>query len=201
MRIAVIGTGAVGTALARGFAGAGHEVTVGSRAPVSVEEGRIPVTGYRETMEAAELVVLAVPGRLVLDAATDIGADSFEGKLVIDTTNPVVVSDSGVSSAFGDDDSASEALQRALPGADVVKAFNQIEAAHMLERLPDEKRPLRIAGDKDEAKAIVADLLESFGWKVRGLGPISRARALERGVVEWMAQQREDAGGAGAQPG
>lgn len=201
MRIAVIGTGAVGTALARGFAGAGHKVTVGTRTPGSVGETGIRMTDHRAAVDSADLVVLAVPGRLVVDIASRIGADAFEGKLVIDPTNPVVVSDSGVSSAFGEDDSAAESLQRALPGADVVKAFNQIEAANMLERLPDESRPLRIAGDDDEAKRIVTGLLESFGWKVRDLGPLSRARALERGVVEWMARQREDARRAGTDSG
>jgi len=201
MRIAVIGTGSVGAALARGFAAAGHEVVVGSRHPdraeavlavVSDEAGApVRVTGYREAVLSAEVVVLAVPGRFVVDIATEIGAEAFDGRVVIDPTNPVVADQTGVTSAFEEDDSAAEALQRALPGARVVKALNQIEAAHMLDRLPDERRPLRIAGDDAAAKTTVTGLLESFGWKVRDLGPLSRARALERGAIEWMARQRE----------
>jgi 8-hydroxy-5-deazaflavin:NADPH oxidoreductase len=197
MRIAVIGAGSVGTALAEAFAHAGHTVTVGTRNPAKAgatalaeaSGGGIRVTGYREAVDSSELVVLAVPGRLVVEIVAGIGPDAFGGKLVIDPTNPVVVTDEGVTSAFAEDDSAAEALQRLLPDARVVKAFNQIEAANMLDRLPEEKRPMRIAGDDEAAKAIVAGLLEAFGWKIRDLGPLTRARALERGAVEWMAGQ------------
>ena len=197
MRIAVIGAGTVGVSLAEGFARAGHEVVVGSRdagkpAVAALDgafDGCIRVTDYREAVDSAELVVLAVPGRLVVEVAAAIGPDAFGGSVVIDPTNPVVVTDEGVMSAFAEEDSAAEALQRLLPDAHVVKAFNQIEAEHMLDRLPDEKRPMRVAGDDEPGKALVTGLLESFGWKVRDLGPLSRARALERGAVEWMAGQ------------
>lgn len=197
MRIAVIGAGSVGTSLASGFAQAGHDVILGTRdagAP-HVESlsrkygGSLRVSDYRTATRDAELVVLAVPGRVVVDTVTQIGTDAFAGRIVIDATNPVLVTDQGVTSAFGEDDSAAEALQRTLPDAHVVKAFNQIEAANMLERLPDEKRPLRIAGDDEPSKAVLTGLLESFGWKVRDLGPLSRARPLERGVVDWVARQ------------
>lgn len=199
MRIAVIGAGTVGLSLAEGFARAGHEVVLGTRddsrpetaSLVAELSGRLRTAGYRAAVEGADLVVLAVPGRLVVDVADAIGADAFEGTAVVDPSNPVVVGDDGVSSAFGEEDSAAEALQRALPTAHVVKAFNQIEAAHMLDRLPDERRPMRIAGDDDPSKALVAGLLESFGWTVRDLGPLSRARPLERAAVEWAARQQD----------
>jgi 8-hydroxy-5-deazaflavin:NADPH oxidoreductase len=197
MRIAVIGAGSVGTSLASGFAQAGHDVILGTRdagAPhvesLSREYGdSLRVSDYRTAAQAADLVVLAVPGRVVVETVMQTGTEAFAGRIVIDATNPVLVTDEGVTSAFGEDDSAAEALQRALPDAHVVKAFNQIEAANMLQRLPDEKRPLRIAGDDDQSKAVVTGLLESFGWKVRDLGPLSRARPLERGVVDWVARQ------------
>jgi 8-hydroxy-5-deazaflavin:NADPH oxidoreductase len=198
MRISVIGTGRAGSSLAIGLAEAGHDVALGTRDESRREAGelagRLPesarLTGYRDAVEAGDLVFMAVPGRLVVEVAEQIGDDAFAGKVVVDLTNPAVVDESGVRSAFGEDDSAAEALQRALPGAYVVKAFNQIEAGVMTSPAPDEKRPLRIAGDDAASKAVVSGLGESLGWKIRDLGPLSRSRALERGFIEWLASQR-----------
>ncbi len=159
MNISVIGSGSVGTSLASGLAEAGHSVTLGTRDPdrtsvrqwLEASPASARAASYAEAVESGELVIMAVPGRLVVDVARDIGADAFDGKLVIDPSNPVVFDGDEVFSAFGDDDSAAEALQRTLPSARVVKAFNQIEAAQMTSPGPDEKRPVRIAGD-DEAR-------------------------------------------------
>jgi 8-hydroxy-5-deazaflavin:NADPH oxidoreductase len=198
MRISVLGTGTVGTALAIGLAEAGHDVAVGTRdgsRPQAAEvaaslPGSARLTGYRDAVEDGDLVFMAVPGRLVVEVAEQIGTDAFAGKVVVDLTNPAVVDESGVRSAFGEEDSAAEALQRALPGAHVVKAFNQIEAGVMTSPAPDEKRPLRIAGDDVASKSVVAGLGESLGWKIRDLGPLSRSRALERGFIDWLASQQ-----------
>ena len=197
MRVAVIGAGTVGRALADGLAAAGHAVTLGTRDPkredVAALATRYPdavrIADYRAALTGAELVFLAIPGRLALETVTTIGADAFAVATVVDLTNPIVLTDDGAHSAFADDDSAAEAIQRALPGTRVVKALNQIEAAHMLAPEPD-GGPVRIAGDNDEGKRMVAGLLESFGWTVRDLGPLKRARPLERAAVEWAARQR-----------
>lgn len=197
MHIGIIGAGSVGLALAHGFAAAGHHVTIGTRDPEKpavaewLADAGEPsrASDYRDAADSAELVVMAVPGRSVVDTATAIGPDAFSGKVVIDVTNPVVPTESGAVSAFGEDDSAAEALQRALPAAHVVKAFNQINADEMTSPSAEETRPLRIAGDDEASKRVVTELAESFGWKVRDLGPLKRARPLERGVVEWFAKQ------------
>ena len=197
MRIGIIGAGNVGLALARGFAAAGHNVVLGTRDPgkPAVAEWlahageRGLAADYRAAADSAELVIVAVLGRYVVDVAETIGPDAFAGKVVIDVTNPIVPTDTGAVSAFGEDDSAAEALQRTLPDAYVVKAFNQMPAEAMTSPRPDETRPLRIAGDHEPSKAVVAKIAESFGWTVRDLGPLKRSRALERGVVEWYARQ------------
>jgi predicted dinucleotide-binding enzyme len=197
MRIGVIGAGTVGRTLAGGFAAAGHAVTLGTRDPggaavaefVTRHPDAVRIADYHAAVTGAELVFLAVPGRLVLETVTAIGADAFADAVVVDLTNPIVLTEDGAHSAFAEDDSAAEAIQRALPGARVVKALNQIEAARMLSPGPD-RGPVRIAGDDDESKRVVAGLLESFGWTVRDLGPLKRARPLERAAVEWAARQR-----------
>lgn len=198
MLIGIIGAGSVGLALARGFAAAGHDVVLGTRdaeKPAVVEwlanaGDHGMVADYRTAADSAQLVVMAVPGRYIVDVAEAIGPEAFAGKSVIDVTNPIVSTETGAVSAFGDDDSAAEALQRTAPGAHVVKAFNQMPAEAMTSPSPGETRPLRIAGDDAPSKAVVTELAESFGWTVRDLGPLKRARPLERGVVDWFARSQ-----------
>lgn len=196
MKIAILGSGNVGMSLARGFADGGHEVAIGTRdaskpvvAAWVAAGGR--ALGYAEAADWAELVVLAVPGRLVRDVVSEIGPEAFDGKIVIDATNPVLVTDDDVVAAYGEDSSAGEEVQRALPGARVVKAFNQIMAAQMLS--PDTSkgpRHMRIAGDDASAKETVTELLSPYGWEVTDLGGIEHSRALEATTIRWMRSQR-----------
>jgi predicted dinucleotide-binding enzyme len=193
MHIGILGSGHVGSSLATGFADAGHAVVLGSRDPsqsrllnwVAEDPDRRRIGDYRAAVDSSELVVFAVPGRVLAETLDGIGRDAFEEKIVIDATNPFVKDDAGRTIDFyGDDDSGAEFLQRELPGVPVVKAFNQISARVMLHPEQANMDRLRIAGDDEAAKRTVTELLESFGWKVRDLGPLSRARALEHGVIK-----------------
>lgn len=199
MNIGILGSGHVGSSLATGFADAGHSVMLGSRDPLqerlvqwaSEDPAHRSVGQYRQATEFGELVIFAVPGRVLAETLDDVGRMAFAGKLVIDATNPILYTDTGeVADAYGDDDSGAEFLQRELPGVPVVKAFNQINAADMLTPGRSTTTVLRIAGDDEEAKKRVTELLESFGWAVRDLGPLSKARALEHGVVDWVRRSR-----------
>ncbi len=192
MNIGVLGSGHVGMSLASGFADGGHLVTLGSRDPsksavtawAAADPDHRHIAGYRETVETAELVVFAVPGRVLAETLDAVGRDAFVGKLVVDATNPFARDEAGRTYAFyGDDDSGSEFLQRELPQASVVKAWNQVNATAMLEPEHANVDMLRIAGDDEAAKRRVAELAESFGWRVRDLGPLKRARQLEHGVL------------------
>jgi predicted dinucleotide-binding enzyme len=196
MRIGIIGAGAVAVSLAQGFIRAGHVVMLSTRdvTKPSVGEwlssagslGRVGT--YVEAVDFAEVIVFAVPGRALPDVVSGLDSGSFAGKVVIDPTNPPVFTDEGVINAFGDDDSGAEYLQRALPAANVVKAFNQILAPQMGEPESGDGMPLRIAGDDLGAKVVVTQLGEALGWKVRDIGPLSKARVLEAGAVRWMAE-------------
>jgi predicted dinucleotide-binding enzyme len=207
MRIGIIGSGNVGMALARGFAAGGHEVTLGTRDPgkQAVGEwladaeplGRVGTD--REAVEFGEIVIPAVPGRLLPELIAELGPEVFAGKIVVDPTNPVVMTDRGPEAAFGEDSSAAEYLMGALPGAAVVKAFNQIASTEMLDPTHSEARIMRIAGDDPDAKATVAALLESFGWKVRDLGGAEMARKLEGGGLDWMRKRYEASQASGEQ--
>src|SRR5204862_4041756 len=140
-RIGVLGSGSVGTVLADGFLRHGHEVTRGSREPAKLGDwlakaGAKARTGtFAEAARATEIVVLAVKGNAaeaVLDLA---GADALQGKVVIDTTNPIATSPPvhGVLQYFTTlDESLMERLQRRVPGARFVKAFSCVGNALMV---------------------------------------------------------------------
>jgi hypothetical protein len=192
MDIGILGSGHVGSSLATGFADQGHTVVLGSRDPsqerllewAALDADHRRVGDYRAAVNAAELVVFAVPGRVLAETLDDIGRDAFTGKIVIDATNPFAKNGSGQTIDFyGDDDSGAEFLQRELPDVPVVKAFNQISAPAMLHPEQANMDMLRIAGDDEDAKRCVVELVESFGWRVRDLGRLSKARALEHGVI------------------
>jgi len=192
MDIGILGSGHVGSSLATGFADGGHTVVLGSRDPSqhrlvdwAAQDPDHRRTGdYRAAVSAAELVIFAVPGRILAETLDTIGRNAFDAKIVIDATNPFAKNAAGETIDFyGDDDSGAEFLQRELPDAAVVKAFNQISAPAMLHPEQANMDVLRIAGDDEDAKRSVAELVESFGWKVRDLGRLSKARALEHGVI------------------
>ena len=114
MRIAIIGTGNVGSGLARALGGAGHEVTpIGRGDDLSAAVSR------------ADLVILATPYGAAAELA---GKADFTGKTVIDVSNPVTGDFSGLQ--VGHKTSAAEEIASRLSGATVVKAFNTIFAQH-----------------------------------------------------------------------
>jgi predicted dinucleotide-binding enzyme len=207
MRIGIVGSGNVGMSLARGFAAAGHEVTLGTRDPgkqvigewLAEAEPLGRVGTDREAVEFGDTVIVAVPGRHLPELIAEIGSDCFVGKIVIDPTNPVVMTDRGPEAAFGEDSSAAEYLTGALPGARVVKAFDQVPSAEMLDPEHSEVRVMRIAGDDAESKATVTALLESFGWRVRDLGGAEMARKLEGGALDWIRKRYEASQASGEQ--
>jgi len=195
-RVGVIGSGQVGRALAAGFAAHGHEVTIGTRDPEAnddlqawaAQHDDVAIGTFAAAAEAGEIVVLATRGTAVEEAIQTAGRQRFADKLVIDATNPLDFSGGGPALAVGHTDSAGEIVQRALPAARVVKAFNTVNAGLMVDpQLPGAPHPMFIAGNDDTAKATVADLLADFGWNAFDVGGIERSRELESLVILWVA--------------
>jgi len=108
---------------------------------------------------------------------------------VIDPTNPLDFSSGPPRLAIGYTDSAGELVQRLLPGAHVVKAFNMVTAGYMVHpRLPDGVPDLFIAGNDDAAKAQVVELAQAFGWRQPiDMGPIEASRLLEPLAMVWIS--------------
>jgi predicted dinucleotide-binding enzyme len=195
--VGVLGSGEVGRRLASGFSSRGHDVMLGSRDPEKADvkewleaEGSGAAVGtFAETAAHGELLVLAVLGTAAPDAIAQAGPESFGGKVVIDAMNPLDFSAGFPPKlAIAGEDSLGEHVQRLLPDAKVVKAFNIIGSPYFVDPSFSEGRPsMLIAGDDEEAKRVVADAVADFGWPDPiDIGGIEGARELEAICIAWV---------------
>jgi predicted dinucleotide-binding enzyme len=165
-KIGIIGAGNVGSALARGLERAGHQVR-----PVGNDAAAV-----REAAAWAEDVILAVPFGAIDDAVREAG-DGLDGKTLIDVTNAL---DDDMNLALGFTTSGAEELQRKVPKAKVVKAFNTVFAEHMdTGRLRDEPLTAFVAGDDPTAKREALELARDIGFDAVDAGPLRNARLIE----------------------
>ncbi|MDG4835366.1 NAD(P)-binding domain-containing protein [Micromonospora sp. WMMD967] len=200
MRIAVLGTGSVGQAVAARAAELGHQVTIGTRDVAATRAGAYaawaaehPGVGLATLTAAAadaELVVNATSGSGSLPALTAAGAANLAGKVLLDIANPL---DFGAgfppTLTVHNTDSLAERIQREFPQAKVVKSLNTMTAELMVHprRLADGAHSVFVSGDDDEAKRIVTGLLVSFGHTdVIDLGDLSTARGTEMMLPLWL---------------
>lgn len=193
VKVGILGSGDVGKALARGFILVGHEVKIGSRDPEKLADfvasagERASAGTFEETAQFGDILVLATLGNAAANAIDMAGKSNFDGKVVIDTTNPLDFSSGGPQLSVGFNDSLGEQVQRLLPKARVVKAFNTVGNAHMVQPdFPNGPPTMFLAGDDDEAKRLVSQICEHFGWDVADLGGIEASRYLEPMCMAWV---------------
>jgi predicted dinucleotide-binding enzyme len=199
MKIAVLGTGMVGLTIATKLAELDHEVTVGSRSADNAdasewarEAGDRASSGtFANAAADAEIVFNCTAGVHSLGALEMAGAENLDGRVLVDVANPLDFS-RGMPPTLTvcNDDSLGEQIQRAFPGARVVKALNTVNAAVMTDpgSLP-EPTNIFLCGNDDGAKAQVRGLLEDFGWEadaILDLGDISAARGTEMYLPLWL---------------
>jgi predicted dinucleotide-binding enzyme len=199
-RIGIIGSGPIGRALGLGFCSRGHEVMIGSREPGQEElqhwiaaTGGSGATGSdgEAAQFAEEIAVFAVRWSGAPNAAALTGASSLAGKIVIDTTNPVTSFGSGVGLAVGCSDSAGEQVQRWFPTARVVKCFNAVSAARVVDPVwTGDRGQMFLCGNDPEARARVAAIAEDFGWDPIDIGELYGARLIEPMAVLRMEAAR-----------
>lgn len=172
MKISILGSGNVGSVLARRFAETGHEVTV---ANTSTSSGQAAAQ-----VAEADLTVLAIPFRAVPALDEQVKA-ALAGKVVVDTTNPQ--SPDFMSLTVGHTTSGGEQVAAILAGATVVKAFNTVFAAQMGDpRVTGASLLLPVVGDDEAAKKLVIDLAAGLGFDAVDAGPLANARYTEPAI-------------------
>jgi predicted dinucleotide-binding enzyme len=197
MRIGVLGTGVVGTTIATALVQREHDVKLGARSTANAKAAEwVKAAGAHATQgtfaEAAsfgDIVFNCTSGTASLDALRAAGAESLGGKPLIDVANPLDFS-RGMPPSLSvcNTDSLAEQIQRAFPGAKVVKALNTVNANVMVNPgvVPGE-HDVFICGNDSGAKAATADLLQSFGWtNIIDLGDIGAARGTEMLLPIWL---------------
>ncbi len=196
MKIGVLGSGAVGQVLASGFLKHGHEAMLGTRDPKkkAVEDwaranAAARAGTFEETARFGELLVLAVAGHAVENTIELAGSANFAGKTVIDATNPIADEPpvNGVLKFItGPNESLGERLQKKIPAARVVKAFNSVGNALMVNpRFSQGVPTMFLCGDSEDAKAQVSAIIRQFGWEPYDCGGIVSARAIEPLCMLW----------------
>jgi predicted dinucleotide-binding enzyme len=208
MKIGIFGTGTVGRVMAERFLADGDEVMIGTRNVEQTFSKSKPdgheSTSYKEWLEKnqkvklgifkdaaafGEIIVLATLGNATANAIDLAGKENFASKLVIDMTNPLDFSN-GIPPVFTGTlgNSLGEQIQKQLPQAKVVKAFNSVGVHLVVNPQREEGAPVMfIAGNDKDAKEQVANIAKKWGWKdVVDFGNISESFWLESFAMMWI---------------
>jgi len=194
MKIGVLGSGDVAKVLASGLLKHGHEVMMGTREPAKLADwGRQNPKGrigsFTDAAKFGELAVLAVKGTAAAQALRASGTPALAGKIVIDATNPLADTPptNGVLKYFTNlDESLMERLQKEFPELRLVKAFNSVGNARMVNpEYPGGKPTMFICGNDAAAKQTVTEVLDQFGWEAEDMGGVEAARAIEPLCMLW----------------
>ena len=198
MKIGILGTGVVGQTIGTKLVSLGHDVKMGARVAGNEKaEKWVKDNGARAThgtfADAAafgEIIFNCTSGMASLDALRQAGARNLDGKVLIDVANPLDFS-KGMPPTLSvcNTDSLGEQIQRAFPGARVVKTLNTMNTSIMVDpRLVSGDSDVFMCGNDAAAKAQVAEILKSwFGWRsVIDLGDITGARGTEMLLPIWL---------------
>lgn len=191
MKIGILGSGDVGKSLARGFLERGDEVMIGSRSPEKLgdfaKESGAKSGTFEETARFGEMLALATLG-LGAEEAIELAGANFDGKVVIDATNPLQFAPGAPPAlAISGDDSLGERVQKWIPSARVVKAFNTVgNPLFVNPQLSGGPPDMFICGNDAAAKSTVTELCRQWGWGVVDIGGIQGSRYLEAMCMTWV---------------
>ncbi|WZO34254.1 NAD(P)-binding domain-containing protein [Microbacterium sp. LWS13-1.2] len=179
--VTVIGTGNIGSAVAAVATKGGAHVQLlgrdGEKA-ASVAAGLGATSGAVGDVLTGDIVVLAVPYDALAELA-ELYGHQFDGKVVVDVTNPINFATFDELTVPADSSAAGE-LQKQLPDARVVKAFNTNFAGTIATgQVGDVPTTVLVAGDDDSATQALVDLITAGGVAAAAIGPLKRARELE----------------------
>lgn len=183
MNITVIGAGNMGSAFVKQLTLAGHQVTVTARdvakaETVAAAHPEAKAVSPERAADQADVVIIATAYDDAVNALRSVG--DLQGKAVIDLTNPLTSDYMGL--RLGHETSAAEEIAKALPGVDVVKAFNTVFAQVLAEGGDfgdGRKVTVFIAGDSEQGKDKARAVAESMGFATVDAGGLKNARYLE----------------------
>lgn len=194
-KIAILGSGQVGDALAKGFLDRGDAVMRATREPAKLAVWKASAVGeasigtYADATKWADIVVLALKGTAV-ESVVEQTAANLAGKPVIDATNPIAEGppDNGVVRYFTNaNESLMERLQKKAPQAHFVKAFNSVGNMFMVNPPFKPTATMFICGNDANAKQEVTAILTHFGWETADMGGVEVARPIEALCQLWCA--------------
>jgi hypothetical protein len=209
MKIGIIGSGGVAQTLGTKLIELGHDVVLGTRDPSKLDDKKMmagtlrewiaqtskgdnkgKVATFKEAAAHGELLINATHGQASVEALKLADADKVGGKVLIDVANLLDFSKGAPPGALASQANClAETIQAAFPNLKVVKSLNTIGAPVMVapQALAGGEHTVFVSGNDAPAKAAVAELLKSFGWKdVLDLGDISSARGPEMYMAMWI---------------
>jgi predicted dinucleotide-binding enzyme len=195
----IIGSGNIGSTVARLALDAGHEVVLSnSRGPETLTElvdslgDHARAATAEEAAEAGDVVLVTIP----LKAYRDVPVEPLRGKTVLDTMNYYPQRDGQVGELDDDSTTSSELLQAHLPDSKVVKVFNNIFFQHLATLArpsgAEDRSVLTIAGDDAEAKQTVTTLLDELGYDTLDLGPLAEGWRVQPDTPAYGLQYAAD---------
>lgn len=200
--LGLIGSGHIGSTVARLAVDAGHEVVLSnSRGPETLQDladdlGPHARAATTSEAAAADLVVLTIP----LKSVAQVPVEPLRGRIVIDTSNYYPQRDGQIAALDDLSSTTSQLVQAQLPGSRVVKAFNNINYLHLgsLQRPSGspERSVLPIAGDDAEAKAAVSEFLDSIGYDAYDAGSLAESWRYDVGTPAYGRPYNTDTTGA-----
>lgn len=192
MKIAMIGVGHVGSALARKWGARGHSIYLGARDPMASDTRKLAadiglhasIHGPRDAASQADLICLATPWNQAEEAIRSLG--DVSGKIIIDCTNPLKPDLSGLTHGF--ETSGGERVQAWAPGADVVKCFNSVGYNIMEDPILEGRKTVMFyCGNSEAARDTVRGLVMDVGFEPLDAGPLVTARLLEPYALLWIS--------------
>ena len=209
MKIGILGTGAVGQALAKRLQALGHNVFIGTRNPATTstrndldylgnppfkvwheQHKAIPLGTYAQAAAHGAMVINATSGVGSLDALRAAGEPNLAGKVLVDVSNPLDFSKGMPPSlSVSNTDSLGEQIQRAFPSVKLVKTLNTMTIALMVgpESFKGGDHTCFVAGNDAAAKQTATEMLKSFGWRdIFDLGDVTSCRGSEAYMMFWF---------------
>jgi len=194
----ILGSGEVGKTIAKGLLRTGHEVMIGSRNTDKIKELQkenptIKTGSYEETARFGEILFLCTSGKATIEVINKAGIENFNNKTVVDITNPLIMKEEGIMESMElstkNNESLGMIIQETIPKAMIVKALNTVTAKYMTEakKVKEGIPTIFIAGNEEEAKKKVKEILEKWGWKdIIDIGMIKESYLLEALAMLWI---------------